>query len=191
MKYTKSEELNILHETPKEIKLKNYFKSLSNFGEDFASRSIIIKGDMINSMKLFSTEDIAGTSEEIAIIMIKNSLLTYNHSKAVTLIKKLMLKDMPLETIIDFILTCKKTRFELAKNVYYQRESNPVNQFNMLYRDENDKTKEKVLDCITRLNDYLESKKENIERENNQEASPIKRYVMSPIQVQGQLKKIA
>ena len=191
MKYTKSEELNILHETPKEIKLKNYFKSLSNFGEDFASRSIIIKGDMINSMKLFSTEDIAGTSEEIAIIMIKNSLLTYNHSKAVTLIKKLMLKDMPLETIIDFILTCKKTRFELAKNVYYQRESNPVNQFNMLYRDENDKTKEKVLDCITRLNDYLESKKENIERENNQEASPIKRYVMSPIQVQGKLKKIA
>lgn len=191
MKYTKSEELNILHETPKEIKLKNYFKSLSNFGEDFASRSIIIKGDMINSMKLFSTEDIAGTSEEIAIIMIKNSLLTYNHSKAVTLIKKLMLKDMPLETIIDFILTCKKTRFELAKNVYYQRESNPVNQFNMLYRDENDKTKEKVLDCITRLNDYLENKKENIERENNQEASPIKRYVMSPIQVQGKLKKIA
>ena len=160
MSYTESEKAKVLSESKEERHLKNYFKSLQPFGEDFVSKSVIVKGDMINSMRLFSTEDIASTSEEIAILMIKSSLLTYNHSRSVTFIKRLMLKDKPLKEIIDFVLICKQVKVELAKNVYYQRESNPVSQFNILYRDANDETKEKVLDCINRLNCYMESIKE-------------------------------
>ena len=174
MSYTESEKTKTLCESKEERNLKNYFKSLQTFGDDFASRSLVVKGDMINSMRLFSSEDIASTSDEIAILMIKNSLLTYNRSKNITLIKRLMLKDVPIETIVDFVLVCKTVKLELSKNMYYQRESNPVNQFNTIYRTESDETKERILGCIEKLNSYMESIKEENKKSHNNEIIPLK-----------------
>lgn len=192
MKYTKSEKLNILHETPEEMKLKNYFKSLNIFGEDFACRSLTVRPDIIESMKLFSTEDINSSSDEIIIYMIKAALITSNSSDSINFVRKLMMNNDQLEdnsdsvinSVVDSILVSKSRILELARNIYYQRERNSYESFRVLYKDED--SQDKVLDCITKLNNYLKRKKE---RKNNQEILLIRKYITQP--TQGGEKKTA
>ena len=172
MCYTKSETLNILHETPEETMLKEYFNSLSPLGDEFAYRSLTIRPNIVKSMKLFATQRIKCNSTEIAAYMIKGTLLTYNNTSCISAVKNLMLNNEPLKCIIKSILKDTKVKLELAKNLYYLRNSNPVSTFELRYKD--DESKEEVLGCITRLNSFLEECKKAEEEKKMNVARKIK-----------------
>lgn len=172
MRYTKSEILSTLHETPGETMLKEYFNSLSPLGDDFACRSLTIRPNIVKSMKLFATKKVKCSSAEIAAYMIKGSLLTYNNASCISAIKNLMLNNEPLKGIIKSILKDTKLKLELAKNLYYLRNSNPVSTFELRYKD--DESKEEVLGCITRLNSFLEECKKAKEEKKMNVARKIK-----------------
>ena len=158
MNYTKKEVIDALHESKEESQLKTYLKDLSVIGEDFACRSLIVKPDIINSMREFSTQEIESTSDEIAIYMIKAALLTRNPSSRVIQIRELMIRNAPLEGIIDSILISKQDTLELARNVYYQKDTSAYESFTSLYKDE--ASGNSIVACIMRLNKYLKEKKE-------------------------------